>query len=49
MLVNTFHELVQTALPMGPCTEQMMKLMIRIYTTLTSLAKYVSFKIESDS
>ncbi|WAR22215.1 FANCI-like protein [Mya arenaria] len=40
MLVNTLHELVQTSLPVGTCTEHLLKLLVRIYTTLTSLVKY---------
>ncbi|XP_052249477.1 Fanconi anemia group I protein-like isoform X2 [Dreissena polymorpha] len=40
MLVNTFHELVQTALPQGPCSEQLMKVLIRVYGSLASLVKY---------
>ena len=43
VLIGATHELVQSVLPVGPCTEQLMKLLIHLYTTLTMLVKYVSY------
>ncbi|XP_053406526.1 Fanconi anemia group I protein-like [Mercenaria mercenaria] len=40
VIVTAFHELVQSALPIGPCTEQLLKVLTRIYGTLTMLVKY---------
>ncbi|XP_038070700.1 Fanconi anemia group I protein-like isoform X2 [Patiria miniata] len=39
-LTNTFHELIQSAIPVGPCVDATFKAVTRIYTTLTILCKY---------
>jgi len=41
-VINTFHELLQTALPVGPCVDAMMRIVYRVYLLLTSLVKWVS-------
>ncbi|XP_033632896.1 Fanconi anemia group I protein-like [Asterias rubens] len=40
MLVNAFHELVQTAVPVGPCVDATLKAITRLFTTVTLLCKY---------
>ncbi|TRY87249.1 hypothetical protein DNTS_031752 [Danionella cerebrum] len=39
-LLTALHELVQTALPTGPCTDTLMKELSRTYSILTTLVKY---------
>ncbi|XP_069480410.1 Fanconi anemia group I protein isoform X2 [Ambystoma mexicanum] len=39
-LLTAFHELVQTALPSGSCTDTLLKQLARMYGILTSLVKY---------
>ncbi len=41
-LLTALHELVQTALPPGPCTDTLMRELSRTYSILTTLTKYVS-------
>ena len=41
-IINTFHELLQTALPIGPCVDGMMRVVYRLYLLLTTLVKWVS-------
>uniref|UniRef100_A0A671PU49 Fanconi anemia group I protein-like n=1 Tax=Sinocyclocheilus anshuiensis TaxID=1608454 RepID=A0A671PU49_9TELE len=41
-LLTALHELVQTALPTGPCTDTLMRELSRTYSILTTLTKYVS-------
>ncbi|XP_056004226.1 Fanconi anemia group I protein-like [Ostrea edulis] len=40
ILVTAFHELVQSAIPVGACMENMVKQATRLYGTLTVLVKY---------
>lgn len=40
IIVTMFHELVQTAIPIGICSEALVKQITRIYSTLTILVKY---------
>ncbi|XP_078310521.1 Fanconi anemia group I protein-like isoform X2 [Crassostrea virginica] len=40
ILVTAFHELLQSALPVGVCMENIVKQMTRMYGTLTILVKY---------
>ncbi len=40
--VNTLHELVQTALPVGPSVDNLLRVVTRVYGTLAMLVKYVS-------
>uniref|UniRef100_A0A8C2HZ61 FA complementation group I n=1 Tax=Cyprinus carpio TaxID=7962 RepID=A0A8C2HZ61_CYPCA len=40
-LLTALHELVQTALPTGPCTDTLMRELSRTYSILTTLTKYV--------
>ncbi|XP_062569094.1 Fanconi anemia group I protein-like [Saccostrea cucullata] len=40
ILVTAFHELVQAAVPVGGCMENMVKQATRLYGTLTILVKY---------
>ncbi|XP_043084247.1 Fanconi anemia group I protein isoform X2 [Puntigrus tetrazona] len=39
-LLTALHELVQTALPQGPCTDTLMRELSRTYSILTTLTKY---------
>ncbi|XP_036398034.1 Fanconi anemia group I protein [Megalops cyprinoides] len=39
-LLTALNELVQTALPPGPCTDSLLRVLSRTYTVLTTLAKY---------
>ncbi|CAH2274239.1 Fanconi anemia group I isoform X1 [Pelobates cultripes] len=39
-LLTACHELVQTALPFGSCTDTLLKELAKMYTILTSLIKY---------
>ncbi|XP_039521915.1 Fanconi anemia group I protein isoform X3 [Pimephales promelas] len=39
-LVTALHELVQTALPTGPCTDTLMRELSRTYNFLTTFTKY---------
>uniref|UniRef100_A0A671PQU6 Fanconi anemia group I protein-like n=1 Tax=Sinocyclocheilus anshuiensis TaxID=1608454 RepID=A0A671PQU6_9TELE len=39
-LLTALHELVQTALPTGPCTDTLMRELSRTYSILTTLTKY---------
>ncbi|KAI8512677.1 hypothetical protein Bbelb_093160 [Branchiostoma belcheri] len=39
-LVTAFHELVQSAVPMGACVEALLKSLVNLYNNLTLLAKY---------
>ncbi|XP_048585448.1 Fanconi anemia group I protein isoform X2 [Nematostella vectensis] len=39
-LVMAFHELAQSALPDGPCTEATLKALTKLYVSLGSVAKY---------
>ncbi|KAF4094918.1 Fanconi anemia group I protein isoform X3 [Onychostoma macrolepis] len=39
-LLTALHELVQTALPPGPCTDTLMRELSRTYSILTTLTKY---------
>ena len=49
ILVTAFHELLQSALPVGVCMESIVKQMTRMYGTLTILVKYVgSFVLFND-
>lgn len=48
-LLTALHELVQTALPPGPCTDTLMRELSRTYSILTTLTKYVSFLLIYDS
>lgn len=41
-LLTALHELVQTALPTGACTDTLMRELSRTYSILTTLTKYVS-------
>ena len=43
LMINGFHEIVQSMIPMGQCTETLLKVLTRLYGTLTMLVKYVSF------
>ena len=38
-MINTFHELVQTAAPVGPCLDHILRSLKRFYVTLTLLNK----------
>lgn len=40
--VNVFHELGQSAIPVGPCVDNLIKTVTRLYKSLTLLVKYVS-------
>ena len=40
-LINAFHEMVQSAIPVGACVETMLKAIARLYGTLVLFAKYV--------
>ena len=40
-VINTFHELLQTALPVGPCVDGLMRVVYRLYLLLTMLVKWV--------
>ncbi len=40
MLVNAFYELVQSAIPVGPCVDATLKSITRLFTTVTLLCKY---------
>ncbi|XP_071497957.1 Fanconi anemia group I protein-like [Diadema antillarum] len=40
MLVTGFHELVQTAIPAGPCIDTTLKSLTRLYATFTTLCKF---------
>uniref|UniRef100_A0A673MCR5 FA complementation group I n=1 Tax=Sinocyclocheilus rhinocerous TaxID=307959 RepID=A0A673MCR5_9TELE len=48
-LLTALHELVQTALPTGPCTDTLMRELSRTYSILTTLTKYVSLLLIYDS
>ena len=41
-VINTFHELLQTALPVGGCIDALMRVVYRLYLLLTTLVKWVS-------
>jgi Fanconi anemia group I protein len=41
VVVTAFHELLQSAIPVGACMENMVKQATRLYGTLTALVKYV--------
>ena len=43
VLINAFHELVQSAIPVGPPMDAMVKELTRLYGALSLLAKFVSF------
>ena len=45
LLVNGLHEIVQSVIPSGQCTETLLKVLTRLYGTLTMLVKYVSTSI----
>ena len=47
LLVNCLHEIVQSVIPSGQCTETLLKVLTRLYGTLTMLVKYVSTSITS--
>uniref|UniRef100_A0A672KZ74 Fanconi anemia group I protein-like n=1 Tax=Sinocyclocheilus grahami TaxID=75366 RepID=A0A672KZ74_SINGR len=47
-LLTALHELVQTALPTGPCTDTLMRELSRTYSILTTLTKYVSLVVIYD-
>ncbi|KAL3863875.1 hypothetical protein ACJMK2_005602 [Sinanodonta woodiana] len=40
ILITAFHELVQSTIPIGNCTDILLKLVTRLYGTVTSLVKY---------
>jgi len=40
-IINAFHELLQTALPVGPSVDAMMRVVYRLYLLLTTLVKWV--------
>ena len=40
VIVTAFHELVQSALPVGTCAEAMIKQVTRLYSTITLLVKF---------
>ena len=40
-MINMCHELVQSAIPVGPVTDHMLKSLTHLYTTLTNLTKMV--------
>ena len=40
-VINLFHELVQTAVPSGPVTDAIVRVLTKLYTSLTTLTKYV--------
>ncbi|KAK3595809.1 hypothetical protein CHS0354_014625 [Potamilus streckersoni] len=40
ILITAFHELVQSTIPIGNCTDILLKLATRLYGTVTSLVKY---------
>ena len=46
LMINAFHEIIQSMIPSGPCTETALKLLTRLYGTLTMLVKYVSFVLD---
>ena len=49
VIVTAFHELVQSALPVGTCAEAMIKQVTRLYSTITLLVKFVSkFNISAE-
>lgn len=48
-LLTALHELVQTALSTGPCTDTLMRELSRTYSILTTLSKYVSLILIYDS
>lgn len=48
-LLTALHELVQTALLPGPCTDTLMRELSRTYSILTTLTKYVSSVLGPDS
>ncbi|XP_022096600.1 Fanconi anemia group I protein-like [Acanthaster planci] len=39
-ITNAFHELIQSAIPVGPCVDATLKAVTRMYTTLTLFCKY---------
>ncbi|XP_028390855.1 Fanconi anemia group I protein-like isoform X2 [Dendronephthya gigantea] len=39
-IVHAFHELVQSAIPVGTCTELLLKTLTKFYSTLGVIAKY---------
>ena len=41
-VINTFHELLQTAIPLGPALEAIIKVLNKLYLVLTVLVKWVS-------
>ena len=45
LLVNSLHEIVQSVIPSGQCMETLLKVLTRLYGTLTMLVKYVSTSI----
>ncbi|VDI13191.1 fanconi anemia group I protein [Mytilus galloprovincialis] len=40
VIVTAFHELVQSAIPVGSCAEVMIKVVTRLFTTITLLVKF---------
>ena len=46
LIINAFHEIIQSMIPMGTCTETMLKLLTRLYGTLNMLVKYVGFLLD---
>lgn len=40
LIINAFHEIIQSMIPTGTCTETALKLLTRLYGTLTMLVKY---------
>ena len=41
-MVNSFHELSQSVLPVGTCIDTVIKVLTRLYGTLGQITKYVS-------
>lgn len=46
-VTNAFHELLQAALPIGPCIDVLLKAVSRLYVVLTLFVKFVSLPVWS--
>lgn len=41
-LVTVFHELTQSAIPIGPCVDSILKQVTRLYKAMSAFTKFVS-------
>ena len=46
-MINGFHEIIQSAIPVGPCMDAIFKTLTQLYGSLTLLVKFVSLKLNA--